>query len=313
MWGIKLWFNMMKDDRLVTSLKPIMIKIDKYQKLDFCFNGYHIFDYYDPPLRNKQEDPFSQKTDFYGRYSISIESACIVDIKDLSRAVKESNDLAKTITLIAKCFLGQALNTPPQYYDSNVIEYDQAEDPIDGWESNHSSVRMHLHKNGKCIITSIHAVSERFFQCTESPFAGLEKALIAYSSMSQTSKDLLLIINDVDIVSPSSRFMLLGKAIEIVDSLYPLAGLNNYDTRIRTLFPDIADSFKGVTIKNLRGLANSRKETRHYIDKHRVVHPEMTDDERRNYYECTNLLCINVVRKELGFDTIVFNHAAGQL
>ena len=91
--------------------------------------------------------------------------------------------------------------------------------------------------------------------------------------------------------------MLLGKAIEMVDSMFPFT--NGEDDRIQ----------KGVTIKKLRGLANTRRETRHYVQQSNksLSHPTMSEEELKLFYSMTNQLCLNILRSSLGLGLVNFS------
>ena len=118
---------------------------------------------------------------------------------------------------------------------------------------------------------------------------------------------MLQLLYDSDLVSFTGRYMLLSKALEIVNALHPLE--KRKDERIRNLFPELAVRFDGITLKDLMNLSNNRKETRHYVDKldRTQSHQAMTEDELKLYYSMSNNLCLNVLRRSLGLSVVDFS------
>ena len=113
-------------------------------------------------------------------------------------------------------------------------------------------------------------------------------------------------MNDADLASFTSRYMLLSKALEMINAMYPLKGTDN---RIQTLLPELVDKFDGMTLKDLMNLANNRKETRHYVDRSddSLSHPAMSEDELKLFYSKSNQLCLNILRRSLGLGLVDFS------
>ena len=174
-----------------------------------------------------------------------------------------------------------------------------------GWESNYSALKEMLDKD-KAVRISAIGTPKHYFVLEKSPFEDIVKALKGFNKLTEPMKDLLVIMNDVDLITDSSRYMLIGKALEIVDAMYPL-NHQKQDRRINDLFPEIADRFNGMTLKALIGLSNSRKESRHYVDKKKTItHQGMTYEERKDFYYYSNLLCLNLIRKDLDLQPFYF-------
>ena len=97
-------------------------------------------------------------------------------------------------------------------------------------------------------------------------------------------------------------FMLIGKALEIINAMYPFQHNHGKpDKRIEEYFPELIDTFQGITIKNLMDLSNNRQETRHFLDKKKhLPHESLTRDERINLYRCSTSLMLNVLRDKFG-------------
>ena len=85
-----------------------------------------------------------------------------------------------------------------------------------------------------------------FCNLPASPFKDYLAAFKAFHRLKTIERDLLQILNDADLVSFTGRYMLLGKAIEMVDSMFPFT--NGEDDRIQTILPELSEHFKGVTI-----------------------------------------------------------------
>ena len=280
-------------DRLISTSKTLLIDIDHYYEGHAVLNGYRIYDSY------------KQKTGYnHGQYKLTIESPIISCDDILYKAYEKVYDLADTITLLLKCILGEAINTSPRYSNFFTLRALPVGEMPQGWTSNYEDVNDWLHKDDRLKV-SIKGFFEHFFVMKDSPFEVLIKALEKYPSLPDHLKALLVITNDVDLVSDSSRYMLIGKGIEIVNAIYPYErNRNKGDNRIREYFPEIEPLFQGVTLKKLFDLANKRIESRHYVVNKNDVrpHPEMTEEELKQYYYCSNLLCINVIRKALGLE-----------
>lgn len=281
------------DNRLIISSKPLLIDIQNYQQGHSVIHGYRLTDDYEP------------KTGIHhGQFRLVIESPIIRTDGDLSIALKKSYSLAKTITLILKCILGEAVNTSSSYFQSFTMQAISFKDLPQGWTSNRDAVQKDLDK-AKRFIVNVEPVFEHYVEMSSSPFEDIVKAVKNYPKLSHSLKELLVLINEADLVTKNSRYLLLGKALEIVNSLYPY-NHSRKDNRINYVFPDLEAIFDGISLKKLLEWANTRQEARHYVNKRQTPHPKMTDDERKRYYECTNIFCINVIRKALGLDIVAF-------
>ena len=280
-------------NHLIITSKPLLIDINSYEAGRAIIRGYKILDSYDP------QDSLN-----HGRYRIIIKSPSICCEDELEKAAEEIRTLINDITLLLKCILGESINVSDNVFDSftkEVIFIDQM--PI-GWTSNYQEIKKRIEKQEKIKIL-VKGWVEHYFHLKESPFNDLIKALNSYDKLTMQHRDLLSIINEIDIVSKTSRYMLIGKGLEIVDSFYPLEH-NRKDNRIQHLFPECTGLFKGITLKKLLELANTRRESRHYIadKKTSTPHPQMTEKELKRYYQSSNLLFINVLRKALGLEVV---------
>ena len=279
------------ENRIIITSKPLLIDIQNYQQGRSVIQGYRLTDVYEPKQGIR-----------HGQYRLVIESPIIRTDKDLSEAIRKGYSIANRLTLVLKCILGEAMNTLPSYIKSFTMQAILYKDMPQGWTSNIVAVKKELDKT-KRLKVSIEVVCEHYVEMPNSPFEDIVKAINGYPKLSNSLKELLLLINEADLVSSSSRYVLLGKALEIVNSIYPYHH-SRKDNRINDVFPDLEASFDGITLKKLLEWANTRQEARHYVNKQQTPHPQMTDDERKGYYECTNLFCINVIRKALGLGIV---------
>lgn len=280
---------------LVTNSKPILLDLDNYAEGKSTIKGYLIKDSYSFP---------KTKVD-HGQYRIIIESPIIRDDSDLSRHLNAIKGIAQRLTILSKCILGEALNTSPWETDVFTKQIELIGQMPLGWESNYNLVQKELDKK-KRLTMHVEVEPHHFWKLPAPPFKDYLVAFKAFPRLKTIERDLLQILNDVDLVSFTGRYMLLGKAIEMVDSMYPFT--NGKDDRIQTILPELSEQFNGVTIKTLRGLANTRRETRHYVQQSNksISHPAMSGEELKLFYSMTNQLCLNIIRRSLGLGLVNF-------
>ena len=273
--------------------KTLYLDFDKYEEGHCVYNNkYLIKDSYKPAGPQK-----------HGEYSLSIESSMIRNENDLRKEAAAIRNIAHCITLLSKCVLGGALNTPERSMNSFTRTFILPSDMPKGWQCNYKDVEKSVTRKGVHLI--VDSVTDiQYYALERSPFNDYITALKNYGKLPKSIKDLLTIINDVDLVSYSARYMLIGKALEIVDALYPLN--NGKDRRIEQFFPELIDIFNGTTIKDLMNLANNRQESRHYVKKKASLtpHDAMTNYELKKYYDLSNNLCLYIIRRELGLEPV---------
>ena len=281
---------------LVAKSKPILLDLDNYAEGKATIKGYLIKDSYSFP-RTKFD---------HGQYHIIIESPIIRDDSDLSRHQNAIKGIAQRLTILSKCIIGEALNTSPWETDVFTKQIELIGQMPLGWESNYDLVQKELDKK-KRLTMHVEVEPHHFCKLPASPFKDYLVAFKAFPRLKTIERDLLQILNDADLVSFTGRYMLLGKAIEMVDSMYPLT--KGMDDRVQTILPELSEQFNGVTIKKLRGLANTRKETRHYVQQSNksLSHPTMSEDELKMFYSMTNQLCLNIIRRSLGLGLVNFS------
>lgn len=281
---------------LIAKSKPILLDLDNYSEGKSTIKGYLIKDTYSFP---------KTKVD-HGQYQIIVESPIIRDDSDLSRHQNAIKRIAQRLTILSKCIIGEALNTSPWETDVFTKKIELIGQMPLGWESNYDLVQKELDKK-KRLTMHVEVEPHHFCNLPASPFKDYLAAFKAFHRLKTIERDLLQILNDADLVSFTGRYMLLGKAIEMVDSMFPFT--NGEDDRIQTILPELSEQFKGVTIKKLRGLANTRRETRHYVQQSNksLSHPTMSEEELKLFYSMTNQLCLNILRRSLGLGLVNFS------
>lgn len=280
---------------LIARSKPILLDLDNYSEGKSTINGYLIKDTYSFP---------KTKVD-HGQYQIFVESPIIRDDSDLSRHHNAIKGIAQQLTILSKCIIGEALNTSPWETDVFTKKIELIGQMPLGWESNYDLVQKELDKK-KRLTMHVEVEPLHFCKLSSSPFNDYITAFKAFPRLEKNEKDLLQALNDADLVSYTGRYMLLSKALEIVNAMYPLT--TRKDCRIQTILPELVEEFKGVTLKDLMSLANNRRETRHYVGKSNesFSHPAMSEEELKLFYSMTNQLCLNIIRRSLGLGLVNF-------
>jgi len=281
---------------LVAKSKPILLDLDNYAEGKATIKGYLIKDSYSLP-RTKVD---------HGQYRIIIESPIIRDDSDFSRHLDAIKGIVRRLTILSKCIIGEAFNTSPWDMDIFTKRIELIGEMPLGWESNYDLVRKELDKK-KRLTVHIEVEPNHYCRLSASPFNDYLTAFKAFPHLKTIERDLLQILNDADLVSTTGRYMLLSKALEMVNAMYPLT--KHKDDRIQTILPELSEQFKGITLKQLMGLANTRRETRHYVDKssESLSHQAMSEEERKLFYLMTNQLCLNIIRRSLGLGLVNFS------
>lgn len=283
------------NNNLVAQSKPILLDLEEYGEGKSMISGYLVKDTYSVP---------KTKVD-YGQYRFIIESPIIRDETDLNRHLHSIKEISQRLTILTKCVIGEALNTSPWELDLFTKKIELVGQMPLGWESNYDLVQKELDKK-KRLTVHLEGEPNHYYMLPSSPFNDYITALKAFPRLEKIKRDLLQILNDADLVSYTGRYMLLSKALEIVNAMYPLTARK--DNRIQTILPELVEEFKGVTLKDLMNLANNRRETRHYVDKttESLSHQAMSEEELKLFYSMTNQLCLNIIRRSLGLGLVNF-------
>ena len=130
----------------------------------------------------------------------------------------------------------------------------------------------------------------------------LHIALNSYDSLDEEIKDLIAVHNSAVESDERACYLIMGKLIDMINWLYPLK--HRLDRRIKETFPELIPFFGDTTIKDLMGIANSRKETRHYNASPQSPHPALTNQEAELYFQRIDILALDIIRIRLGLPKI---------
>ena len=179
--------------------------------------------------------------------------------------------------------------------------------PLSGWNNNYKEIETELGKNDdnplKVKVTLMPTI--HWVRVPKSPMEELKIVLENYNSLSGSYKFLIFLHNAIKESEDINRYMLIGKALEIVNAIYPYQS-GRPDRRIQENHPELLPFFEGTTLKDLIGLSNSRQESRHYMRNLKDSHPRLTEEEREKLYICSELLITNIIRKVCGLEVQTF-------
>ncbi len=288
--------------KLIYKSEPLSLKITDYKPVSFLYEGWEVSDEYE----------YCAKHESFSKYCIILTSMEVKCEEELSEAIQLGYEIVNRITeLIPYCALLSLRE--PKICDGTrtrrMISYRKAPQ---SWNFNYHDVKEYLDslRNLDRIKISVDVLGFNPFAVIEkSPLIELKIMLNNYECLSEKIRYLIFLHNAIIESEDKNRYMLIGKALEIINALYPYnRGWGKEDLRIETYFPDLRNNFKGITIRELISLSNNRREARHFIaGKDASSHPEMSEEEREKYYTCATLLLTNVVRRELGLDIITIN------
>lgn len=93
----------------------------------------------------------------------------------------------------------------------------------------------------------------------------------------------------------------------MINYLYPPSKSNPHnDKRILEYFPELQPFFNDTSIRDLMGVANGRKETRHYENKKTgAPHRSIIWYEAEQFYQRIDVLALSIVRNKLGLPPII--------
>lgn len=268
------------------------VEIKNYRQCKFDYNKWIVSDNY---VLNEKNPHLSQ-------YSIVVVSPTIKTEEELDVYRSEGEKVINRIaSLIPFCGL-PSLNSSKYhsfYDDVSFVNYNESPK---GWKTNYNEVKEGLKppQNTNCTIEVIVDGFRPYSCIGKTPLEDLETMLDDYDSVGEAVKYLVFLNNAILTSSDSNSFMLMGKALEIIDAMYPFRGKT--DNRIKDYYPELVDVFDGYTIKEIIGLSNRRKEARHYIkDKLQVLpHESLSKKEAVLLFKCSASLIMNVVRDKFG-------------
>lgn len=284
----------MNSHHLTFTTDSIDVCINNYEPYSFEYDGWTVSDKY---VHNEKKDRGSN-------YKFVITSPSFHKEEMLNNYVIIGQDIINIITpLIPVCGI-PSLNYPKLknfLKDQNII--DPKSSP-QGWSSDYNDVLEQIKaEKGEKMHVFIECMGiSRFSTINDSPLKELHIMLNKYDSLSEDVRFLIFLNYSILTSDNFNVFMLIGKALEIINAMYPFKhNHGKEDKRIDELFPELIDTFQGITIRNLMDLSNNRQETRHFIDKkNHLPHESLTRDERINLYRCSTSLMLNVLRDKFG-------------
>lgn len=274
---------------IVYRSKPMPIHIDEYEQNAFEYDKWVISDDY-KELENGYEY----------RIIVSTKGA-IKDYNDLTHDSLLTSTFVEKLTMLIKYVLGVSLNSPHgQIFHKRTRLIDIREIPK-GWEANISEIDSYLIKTLSSFVRVVPIPTHG--NSKTSILNELNIALKNYDSLDEEIKDLIAVHNSAVESDERACYLIMGKLIDMINWLYPLEH-NRTDRRIKEAFPELIPFFGDVTIKDLMGIANSRKETRHYNLSRQSPHPALTGQEAELYFQHIDILALDIVRIKLGLPKI---------
>ena len=280
--------------KLIYSSKALPITIENYIASSFEYDRWVISDYY-----NKVAIGYE-----YGFIVTTKED--VIDCNSLSALALYTSIFVEKLTLLIKYAVGVSLNAPHnQVVHRRTRAIDVRELPK-GWNSNYKEVDDYLLNT----LTGCHISVTPFPQNAVMPVSALDElktALENYDGLDGTMKDLIAIHNSAVEADERACYLILGKVLEIINLLYPYKRKHGKDRRINDIFPELLPLFGEVTIKDLMGMANSRKETRHYGSSDNKVYEPLTAIDAETYYQRIDALALQIIRKALGLPSVMIS------
>lgn len=266
--------------------------INNYEPYRFDYNGWYVSDNY---VHNENNTRWSH-------YSVIITKPNILNEEDLNDCRMKGQEIVDLVTsLIPICGL-PSLNSPVfQDFanDTSIIDYKSS--PI-GWKTNYTEMTgmFEAAKHSKLKVSISYMGFSHYSILEQSPLEELELMMNKYKKTSNEINYLVFLYNSILTAMNLNVYMLIGKALEIINAMYPME--TKKDKRIENFFPELSSVFKGYTIKDLINLSNNRKEARHYIkDKTNIIsHDSLNRKEKIMMYRCSTCLMLNVIREKFG-------------
>ena len=283
--------------RLIYTSNPLSLVIANYEPMSFEYNGWTVSDEY----------ACNEKYPIDSKYRIVISSQDIESKEELRETASQGRYVTELITKMLPYVTFVSLNEPLHTNLSRTRFIINTTKPLSGWNNNYEEIETELGKNDdnplKVKVTLMPTT--HWVRMHKSPMEELKIVLENYNSLSDSYKFLIFLHNAIKESEDINRYMLIGKALEIVNAIYPYQG-GRQDRRIQENHPELLPFFEGMTLKDLIGLSNSRQESRHYINQSTVSHPRLTEDEAKKLYLCSVLLITNIIRKKCGLAVQTF-------
>lgn len=276
---------------LIYKSKAMPINIENYDKSSFTYDKWVISDEY---------------KEIEGRYEYRIVVTSQDEIEnqnDLTFRAVETSAFVQKLTMLMKYTIGFPLNSPFHQVTYRCMRPIDIREAPKGWQSNVDEVDSFLMETRSSYV-SVKLIPKD--ECMPaSALDELEIAVNNYDKLEEEIKDLIAVHNSAVEADERSCFLILGKVIDMINYLYPLGDSNHKkDKRIIENFPELLPFFGDTTIKDLMGIANNRKETRHYNKNCDQLHPTLLGREAELYYQRIDVLTLEIVRQKLGLPPI---------
>lgn len=277
--------------KLIYHSNPLLITISNYSESSFEYDKWIISDYYRKVAIGYE----------YGFIVTSKED--VSECRDLTVLSVQTSSFVEKLTLLIKYAVGVSLNAPHrQVVHRRIRVIDEREIPK-GWKSNYEEINSHLKDTLPCHISVIPIP-----QNAEMPISVLNElktALAKYDELDEWMKDLISYHNSAVEADERSCYLIFGKVLEMINALYPYKRSHRKDRRINEFFPELLPIFGNIMISDLMRISNTRKETRHYANKNNTTFKPLTVNESETYFQCVDVLTLQVIRKALGLESLV--------
>ena len=285
--------------KLVYTSNPLSLVISNYEPMSFEYNGWIVSDEY----------AYNEKYPIDSEYRIVISSQDIESKEELRETASQGRYVTELITKMLPYVTFVSLNEPLHTNLSRTRFIINTTKPLSGWNNNYEEIETELEKNDdnplKVKVTLMPTT--HWVRMHKSPMEELKIVLENYNELSDTYRFLIFLHNSIVKSEDNNRYMLIGKALEIVNTIYPYERHRGKDDdRIKRFHPELAPIFGKVTLKDLMEWSNKRQETRHYMRNLKDSHPRLTEEEREKLYMCSVELITNIVRKQFGLNLLTF-------
>ena len=285
--------------KLVYTSNPLSLVIKNYEPMSFVYDGWTVSEEYN----------YKEKFPKDSEYRLVVSSQDIQSKDKLSQYASKGREITELITKSLPYIAFVSLNEPQHTNFSRTRLIICGTKPIKGWNNNYEEIDAELeeHSNAALKVKCSFEEQIHYARIPKSPLGELKIVLENYENLSDTYKFLIFLHNAIKESEDDNRYMLIGKALEIVNAIYPYERQRGKDDdRIERFHPELKPIFGTITIRNLIEWSNNRQETRHYVSKGTQPHPALTEEEREKLYMCSVELITNIVRKQFGLDLLTF-------
>lgn len=283
--------------RLFYTSNPLSLVIANYEPMSFEYNGWEIADEYD----------YNEKYGTLSEYRIKVSSNDISNENELECVAFQGRELTDTITKLLPYVAFVSLNEPQCVNSIRTETSIIVNSPTKGWTNNYNEVESDLiaKENIPFKVICSYDGTLHYAKMINSPLNELKTMLEAYEGLSNNYKFLIFLHNAIKESEDINRYMLIGKALEIVNAIYPYQR-GRQDRRIQENHPELLPFFEETTLKDLIGISNSRQESRHFMRSLTDSHPKLSEEEAEKLYLCSVLLITNIIRKVCGLEVLTF-------